>query len=315
LRPALALSLVLAAAIAGAAFATPPPTAIETGGVERAAADAEIVVRGGRARYSDALADVRALATRRQDQLPRFEGEVCPLVLGLAPQFAGPVARRIGEVAARVGLRPGRSRCAPNLTVIVADHGGEVIAALQKRLPNLFGSMTARETDRLNRHSGPAWNWYALDPKRRDGGPVEKIRMISFGYKDPPRPVSPNAYIASNVFMSRLMLPVRLELASSFVVLDSGSIYGLTARQVGDLSAMLGLSMLDVRRLGSLRHSSVLQLLQDKDANAERIRGLTDFDVAYLTGLYSGSPGQSSTQRSANMASRVLRGPPESDQD
>ena len=267
----------------------------------------DIVVTGSRPRYSAAVADVSSLAASRDGQLPRFENEVCPLVLGLAPQFAGPIARRIRDVAQSVGLRAGGSGCTPNLTVIVADHGDDVIAALRKKLPNLFAAMTAPEMSRLSRSPGPVWNWYALDPKRRDGGPVEAIGMIAFGPSDSPRPVSSGAYIASNVNLSRLSMPVRLDLTLSFVVLDSGSIYGLTARQIGDAAAMLGLSMIDIRRIDSLRHNSVLQLLRDRASNADRIRGLTDFDRAFLAGLYSGEPGQSSDRQLALIASRVLR--------
>jgi hypothetical protein len=69
---------------------------------------------------------------------------------------------------------------------------------------------------------------------------------------------------------------------------------------------MLGLSMIDFGRVGSLHHSSVLQLLQDRD-HGDRIRGLTEFDLAYLTGLYSGEPGQSSDRQFASIAARVIR--------
>ena len=291
------LYCILYGQLAGVAFAEPSAPA---------SAGDDIVVTGARPKYSNAVSDVRTLATSRDDQLPRFETEVCPLVLGLAPQFADPVARRIGEVTERLGLRAGKAGCSPNLTVIVADHGDDVIAALQKRMPNLFAAMTAPEMARLKRRRGPVWNWYALDPKRRDGGPVEQIRMISFGPTDPPRPVSPGAYIASNASLSRLTMPVRLDLTLSFVVLDSASIYGLTARQIGDSAAMLGLSMIDFGRVGSLHHSSVLQLLQDR-GHGGRIRGLTEFDIAYLTGLYSGEPGQSSDRQFASIAARVVR--------
>jgi hypothetical protein len=134
---------------------------------------------------------------------------------------------------------------------------------------------------------GPVWSWYDYDQKRRDGGPVEHITLLD---GNPPRPLSPRAYIVRNVEMSRLTSPIRVDLMLAFVVVDSRSADGLTVRQLGDATAMMGLSMINYQAVSMLTQSSALQLLADRSSRG-RIDGLTDFDRAYLSTLYSEEPG------------------------
>ncbi|MBV9930688.1 MAG: hypothetical protein JO013_07065 [Alphaproteobacteria bacterium] len=265
------------------------------------------MVTGVRHSYDRALTDVRTITADNNGHYARFESEICPLVLGLSRQLAAPVEARIRSVASRVGLRTAGTSCAANVTIIIADDGPAVILALRRKMPELFTGLSGFEIGRLKRESGPVWNWYSIDPKRRDGAPVEHISQIAFGPSDPPKPVSPHAYIASNVTLSRLTEPVRLDLALSFVVINSRAAAGLTLQQLADASAVLGLSMINPRRVGELRSESVLQVLSTSGDVRRRIAGATDFDIRYLSALYSGDSGYSSDQQAARLATAIER--------
>jgi hypothetical protein len=245
------------------------------------------------------------------EPMARFETEVCPRVVGLPQDYAGVVEARIRNVALAAGSRIAAGGCEPNLTVIVAENGAEALASLRKKRTLLFAAMTNSEILRLRRSRGPVWNWYSVDQKRSDGGSVEHVTMISYDGA-PPQPVSPHAYIASNVSMSRLTVPVRLDLTLSFIILDKRSLDGLTLAQVGDFSAMLGLSMINYERVGSLRQDSILRLFMEESPGGAD--AATAFDLAYLKGVYAGEAALSFDRRAARIAG-ILSGGTAAQQD
>jgi hypothetical protein len=262
----------------------------------------DIVVTGHRQAGGDALTDVKSIAGN--EPMARFETDICPRALGLPPDYANVIEARIREVARTVGVRIAEAGCDPNLTLIVAEDGGEAVASLRRTRPLLFAAMTNAEILRLRRSRGPVWNWYSVDPKRSDGGAIEHVTMLSFG-DGPPRPASPQAYIASNVSMSRLASPVRLDITLAFIVLEKRALEGLTLAQVGDFSAMLGLSMINYGRVGDLTQPSILRLLEAPAA--ESVEALTAFDLAYLKGVYAGEPSLPFGRRSARIAASLAR--------
>ena len=239
---------------------------------------------------------MKSIAIAGNGPMARFETEICPRVLGLPADYANVVETRIREIAKAVGPRTANGGCEPNLTVIVAEDGAAALSSLRKNRPLLFGAMTNSEHLRLRRSRGPVWNWYSVDPRRSDGGPVEHMTMISFG-EAPPQPVSPEAYIASNVSMSRLTVPVRLDITLSFIILEKRALDGLTLAQVADFSAMLGLSMIDYDRAKAISRPSILRIF-----SAGRADTATTFDLAFLKGLYAGEPGISFDRRAAQIA-------------
>lgn len=263
----------------------------------------DIVVTGQRRRYSEAVADVRRITKSPEDVFARFEQPICPLALGVSATFARAIERRIAKVAEAVGVQAAGAGCRANLTLVVADDGAGAIQAIQKKRPNLLMSLTGAELHQLKSGKGPVWSWYDYDQKRRDGGSVEHISFLD---GSPPRPVSPHAYIVRNAELSRLTAPIRLDMMLAFVVVDSRSVEGLTVRQLADSAAMMGLSMIRYQAVPQLAHVSVLQLFGDRSSRA-RIDGLTAFDRAYLSALYSGEAGIPARRRSAQMAAGVLR--------
>ncbi|MBV9931752.1 MAG: hypothetical protein JO013_12515 [Alphaproteobacteria bacterium] len=261
-----------------------------------------IVVTGQRERYARASNDVRSITRAPEDVLARFETPVCPIALGLPEPLARATEARIRTVAEQLNVAVAVTGCRPNLTVIVADDGIGAITALQKKMPNLFQTLTGAELRVLKTGSGPVWTWYEYDQRRRDGGPVEHITLLD---GNPPRALSSHAYIASNVQLSRLSSPVRMDIMLAFVVIDSRAAEGLTAQQLADGAAVLGLSMIDYRRVPSLNHASALQLFADRSGRS-RIDGMTRFDAAYLHALYSGESGLPASQRITVIAQEIV---------
>lgn len=275
------------------------------------AGGAEIVVTGTRESLARAVADVRAITAVHRGHYARFEAPVCPYAAGLAGPYKAAVEARMRSVAREAGVRVAKAGCTPNLALIVADDGGALVAALQRKVPDLFATLSGAETNALARRRGPVWSWHAVTGRRRDGGPVEPMTMLSFSPQDPGRPVAPGAFIASNVDMSRLGDPVRMEIAFSCVVVGSAAAAGLTVRQLADAAALAGLSMIRADRLPALQHASALALLLGSPEARRRIEGLTAFDRAYLRALYSGEGGYGAEQQATRIAIAMRRATPD----
>lgn len=299
LRWTLLAGLGILAGSVAAQPATSPADAWQDAG-----AAGDIVVTAQKRDYSRAVSDVRRITRSPEDVFAPFEQPICALALGMSPPLARKVERRIAEVASRVGLEVAGVGCRANLTLVVADDGRGVIRAMQRKMPNLLMSLTGAEIGLLKGTPGPVWSWYDYDQKRRDGGPVEHVALLD---GNPPRPLSPHAYVAPNVNMSRLTSPIRLDMMLAIVVVDSRAAEALTVQQLGDAAAMMGLSMIDYKTVPQITHPSALQLLTDRTSR-ERIAGLTNFDRAYLSTLYSGASGLSAARLSARMAANIVRG-------
>ncbi len=270
--------------------ATPPP------------AD-DIVVEGRRDTVRSIRRETRRIARNRDGQLSRFEEPVCPLAIGLPRAISRAVEARIRFVASQVGARVAPLPCRANLTMIVASDGHDFLTALANKRSILFGTLPAHEFRRLQGSSGPVWTWQQTLPKRRDGGPVEFIGAIG----DPPRRVAKGAYVASNVDLSRLTSPVRLDTGAAFVLLSLRRVGGMTVRQIADFSAMVGLAGIKDTAPDDLDHDSILTAYRAEIAATQVPPEATAFDIAYLDALYSGESGFTVDRKTAAMAGQIER--------
>ena len=267
---------------------------------------AEVVVTGTRPAHDRALADTRAVASPVNGQLARYEVPVCPLALGLARAQAEVIETRIRHIARRVNVRTAPAGCAPNLVVFAAENGRRLLDLLHRRRSLLFASLEVRELAALLRSPGPCWTWRSVTPKRRDGGPVEMISEFQVA-GGPPRHVPGRAYAVHNAHLGRLTRPDRQDIDVSFVVLDAQALAGLTLGQIGDYAGVVALGAIRPGRAGSLTNGFILTMFQDVGAERTPPVEATDFDLAYLTGLYAGEAGFSSDRKSAEIAAGIRR--------
>lgn len=257
----------------------------------------DIVVTGKRRSANETTNEIRALSNTREGQLARFETPICPALIGMRRSHGLIVEARVRQIAGRLKLRVDKAGCKPNLTIVMADDGAAFVNALRRKQPTFFDSMPLHDRMRLLASAGPSWTWQSTAPKRRDGGPVAASDI----------PGSRSPYIVPNAEMSRLSVPVRQDIDLAFVVIDRRKAVGLSLGQIADYAAMAGLAAIRTDRPVKLGRASILTMFDDVAASQPARPEMTDFDIAYLTGLYSGQSGFSSDQKSAVMAQQVER--------
>jgi hypothetical protein len=267
------LALESLAALLLAAAQPPQPAAPE---------EADIVVRAQTeeevARFVAALTQARGA-----EQIARWNGRICPTLLGLEPGQASYVRERIAEAARAVRIRVGPPRCPANIVIVVTADPDGFTRAVLRRHPRLF-------RDRNDAFASPAEIAQLLAPR-----PVRWIAASSPG----------NAYGApmidgiNRVYRgSRLTLATRENARFAFIVVDARALDRIIWSQLGDYLALVALARPAMD--ADYDAATVLSAFRLRDLGEQGPRRLTRQDRALLRGLYTTNPAVSaSAQRGA----------------
>lgn len=197
------------------------------------------------------------------NQLARFEDEICPMVIGMPADLTVILTRIIRENIVASGGTLGGENCKVNAAAIFIDQPQELILALRKSEPNFFMNMTPSEFRQFSAQRRPVYSWHTTNRYTRDG-----IHMNN---------------VSRNAAATRLYTNVRSEMESGIVVIDRQATIGKSLRQLGDFATMH--LMLDVNwRARRMEASSILSLFHGR--NSEPPLRMSSFDRNALSGFY-----------------------------
>ena len=262
-----------------------------------------IVVIGSRDRRDPVSAFVEEVTVETGDQIATFATPICPVSLGLPPGQGEVIEARVRQIAQHLGLGASAGDCRPNIVVIVAEQGSDFVRQFRRERPGLFAALRISELRGIMRQAGPVRTWQIVEPRGADGRPMERIAFIE-SPNGPPRPVA-NGYQLTGVMPSLTSRPTRQDLSISFIVFDLTAIEGLTLLQIADHAAMRALARTEAEELPARR--SILTLFGDRNAGAEPVPELTNWDSAYLRALYRTSNVVTAHQQRSNMARTMRR--------
>jgi hypothetical protein len=255
-----------------------------------------------------ALEAVRQMARPVDGQLARFKEPVCPLVIGFQPQYEARIAERIREVAEVVGAGAAEEGCVTNLYVVVVDDGRGFVAEMHRLHPEVFAGLSKSEIAALANDEGAARSWSHTAQTNSLGATVGRpssslghgpVRYgagatIRFGDVDVMR-----VYESSNHFPS-----VQQNIASAWVVLETGATFGKKLSQLADYAAVRGLAMVQPGELDG-NVDTILALFEPGSDAAPA--GLTSFDRVYLKSLYHVQARAPARQQVRQMADSIAR--------
>ena len=267
-------------ALAGTAAAQEAPPATDS---------SQIVVRGKKDIDRDIRDFVGALAeSPGVRQLSRFEREVCPVAVGLAPVQREAVAVRMRRVAEAAGLRVGSSSCVANVVVVVTDNKRKFLEALRRKQPSYFGELSSAQIRRLITQPGPAAAWQLQGPPISARGTEIHV--------DPSMDLPVNRTTEP---ASRITAPARPQFDAAVVVVESAALAGLTTTQLADYAAMRAYAGTDPSRIDGSTATTILKVLE-APMGSEVPASLTHWDLGFLRGLYHGPANlYAAAQRSA----------------
>jgi hypothetical protein len=244
----------------------------------------EVIVRGRR--MSDVDAELRTFVRQFIGQVTavapgrgfaRWPGAVCVGVHNLQRDAAQYLVDRISHEAADVGLRPGEPGCSPQVVIIFTTDAKQLATNLVDQQLRVFrpsnegGTNLGRAELEKFVQSEKAVRWWDVSSPvdARTGQPA--IRL----------PTDDTAPWISVAGPSRIHSGIRDVLRTVIVIVDGTKLGGTTWEQLGDYLAVVSLAQINPDADPSA-FDSILNLF----SNPHAYSGLTDWDRAYLRGLY-----------------------------
>ncbi|WP_428151268.1 hypothetical protein [Brevundimonas sp.] len=245
--------------------------------------DIEVTGRPLEALIREFVDDVAAPNAGRN--LARWDRGVCVGAANLQAETAQYLVDRISTVAEDLDLRPGQPGCTPNILIIASADPTTLTAELIERSPLSFrpgGSGMDRGGARLRdfRDSDRPVRWWAVSIPTDSETGQRAVRLPGdcSGNCGSIYNYAPNISVSS---ASRLSTQIVDDLNRVIVVVDVNKLEGVSALQLADYVAMVSLAQIDPTA-DTEAYATILNVF---DA-PETAQTLTDWDLAYLRGLY-----------------------------
>lgn len=224
-------------------------------------------------------------APNRGRGLARWDDRICIGVANLRTEPAQYIVDRVSTVAEDIGLTPGQPGCTANVMIVASDDPAglaEELVQNRERALRMGGPGMDRGGSALRAFvssDAPVRWWQVSVPVDSHTG-MRAVRIP--GECNPPCQESTDYAPVIGVFAaSRLSTQIVDDLTRTIVILDINQIDKVSIVQLADYVAMVSLAQIDPEADTS-RYASVLNVFDQPDTAP----GLTDWDRAYLTGLY-----------------------------
>jgi hypothetical protein len=274
------------------------PVAVDLGDVEVTGRPLEAMVR-------DFVGEVAEPNRRRG--LARWDRDICVGVANLRNEPAQYIADRISTVAADLNLQAGAPGCTPNLLIVATEDGNALAGTLvreRRRAFRMGGSGMDRGGDALEdfRDTDRPVRWWQMSlPVDSETG--ARATRIPGECQDPCATTADYAPQIAVFAASRLKTQIVDNIIRTIVIVDVDQVSHLSVQQLADFIAMVSLAQIDPDA-DTRAYASILNLFDDPEAYA----GLTEWDRAYLGGLYDAE--RTDANRRANrteVARSILR--------
>jgi hypothetical protein len=246
------------------------------------------------------------------DQLARWDRRICPGVAGLRARYAQFLIDRMAQRAFDVDLDIGEPGCRPNILIVVSTDPDEVARDLYDNHRAALGWFSDRNRATRGRHAfrdtflnsdAPVRWWHVSHTTNASGqqigapGPGADANPLDASSRFAHNPVSGGS--------SRLRATTRQDFGAAFIIVDANRLaeIGYDFNALADYLAMVSLAQLDPAADVS-GYPSVLNLWRAQAA----ANAMTDWDLAYLSGLYSATREAASARRQqGDIAREILR--------
>ncbi|HEX8381497.1 MAG TPA: hypothetical protein VF619_13230, partial [Allosphingosinicella sp.] len=166
-----------------------------------------------------------------------------------------------------------------------------LMQGLARRYPHFFTTVSRGEMRRLMKGEGPAAAWQMQGPMLNADG----------------REIGEEEGVAANRTgraASRISTAVRPQFAAAVVVVERSALDGLTTTQLADYAAMRLFARTDPERLATSAAPTIVTILEAPMGSPVPLT-LTEWDLAFLRGLYSGSNNLYAASRRSEIGNRI----------
>lgn len=249
---------------------------------QEGAAEPDIVVVGERVQemVRSFVGEV-AEAPAGERQMARWDRKVCPLIAGLPARQMQYMADRIAQRAHQVGLEAEGPGCRANILIFVTPDASVFAQGIVDEYRNLVAYYSTNGISTLGRGpledftntTAPVRWWHVNQTVSGDGQSV--------GGDTPGTQVMRTSQPAG-----RLRRATRQDFLRVLIIVDARQANGVTFQALSDYLAMVSLAQLDPEG-ETTGIPTILSLFADRDAGRPVATGMTQWDEAYLDGLYN----------------------------
>lgn len=246
--------------------------------------DIDVVGRSLRSMIDDFVGEVAAPNSGRG--IARWDNAVCIGVANLQRETAEYIADRVSTVAEDIGLSPGAPGCKPNILVIATDQPSALATELVQRRSRAFrmgGSGMDRGGAALRAFQAsdkPVRWWQQAMPVDSETG--QRAVRIPGECRNSCTSVNDFAPTISVFSASRISSQIVDNIFRTIVIVDVNQTTNVSGQQLADYIAMISFAQIDPDA-DTRPYVSVLNVFDTPDI----AEGLTDWDAAYLKGLYN----------------------------
>jgi hypothetical protein len=268
-----------------------------------------VVVQGSReAMRREILTFVHKVTRLEGEFVGRWGEFVCPMAVGVSDAQAQFIQRRIIEVQDTVRKKKPKpdAKCDPNLFVIVTDEVDQVLADWKERDPGMF-RWKSREGVSRSGGTGPVRTWHNAILTASDGRAINEASSVSGLGTSANSQVSTgsrlNISAPSCPLLGRIQAGCWEHINAVVVLVDVHETGKVTLAQLADYISVVSLSQIDLSAdLGGV--DSILRLFAQPRPDVVPA-GITEWDYAFLNGLYRVSYSPVNQQR--DIAARMVR--------
>jgi hypothetical protein len=305
--------VVLAAAIAALAAA---PAIGQPNDPQAPASD--IVVTGVRPEQIQSFVEQVSAIPPSINQIARWNDDICTSVAGASSEQAQHIVDRISYRAEQVGLSPGRPGCQPNVYVFLAAESDGFARRLVDERKSLFAYYHEEHVVTLGQEAlthfvdtprAIRW-WHVIQTRGGDGDRLGS-GQASNGSPPPPREMGPpdadslNGAQAVRSQGTRLRSAERQDFNRVVVIVDGARAAGYPIDSLADYIAMVTLAQIDPA--AQTRDYPTILNLFDEDPDKISFE-MTNWDLAYLDGLYRATRNAASSTQQVREISRRMQG-------
>lgn len=266
----------------------------------------DVVVQGRS--LEDATRDFvgQVAAPPRGRGLALWRGRVCVGAVGFQAEAGQYLVDRVSTVAEDLGVDIGQPGCTPNVVIAGAEDGQAMARELVSRERRAFDTNISganRPDGALEDFIGSTrpirWWHVSLPVDSETGAAAVRIPGQCTGSCDSIYDYAPTISVNA---ASRLNSQIRDDLQKVIIVLDVDALGEASFTQVADYVAMVALAQVDPQA-DTRGFNTILNLFQPAVATDEY---LTDWDLAYLRGLYSADQTENNARRNASAVADAM---------
>lgn len=248
-------------------------------------------------------------ASGSEDQLARWDDSLCPAIIGMRdPRLAQFMADRLAQRAFTVGLDVGGPDCRPNTLIFVTPDSNQLAREIASEYREFIGYRATETSVTMGREAlddfvetrRPVRWWHVSQTVGADG------QTLSDGEA---RQASGGGFAGAQVLRGpdagRLRRTTRQDLSRVVIIVDASLSAGVQMDALADYVAMAALAQIshdaDTRQV-----ATILNLFTDRERGAAPPTGLTDWDMAYLRGLYEAPRASRSSRAQEGSIARSM---------